>query len=238
MANVKQESVESNCEGSDAWLAHWSIDKKIKKEEEEANEFSVKDELKNSDKQSENDNLVINSVNKGRKRSLRRAKSSKRSRRTVQDKSKNSNDLTLFEKELENARVTNNIENLCEYQCRTCKDTFIERVSLTKHFKMTNHALVIPGSLNKHLIKIVAHDCHLCCKRILCDKSTIISHLRKVHKISLKEYAAKTDAVYKKVDPKFATKIRLISDHRGQNKIYIKSKTEPTISIADALKHS
>ncbi len=237
MANVKQESVESDCEGiSDAWLAYWSNDKKIKKEEEEVNEFSVKDELEDSDNDKENDNLDIISVNSGSKKSLCRARSAKRSCRRREAKSENSNDLTLFEKELKNAPLTNKVENLCKYQCQICNNIFIERSSMSRHFKKTNHALVTQGSLNNYLIKIVAHNCHLCSKRILCDKITIISHLKNAHKMSLKEYAAKTGAIYKdEKNMKFATKIRLTDKNQ---KINVKSKTEPTISIADALKHS
>ncbi len=113
------------------------------------------------------------------------------SRRTINDSKQ------LWKKDLLNASVSNTIANLCEYKCPICESTFASRISMSYHFKKSQHAQVSQGKVNNNLIKIVAHKCNLCLKKVLCDKTTILNHMRQKHSISsLSEYSEKANIKY------------------------------------------
>ncbi len=99
--------------------------------------------------------------------------------------------LQPWRKTLESAVVSENVESLCEYQCPKCRKVYSESSNLSKHYTKTSHVIIKRGELNNYLIKIVAHQCHMCDKNLLCDSTVLSSHVVKHHKISLKEYVAK-----------------------------------------------
>ncbi len=90
--------------------------------------------------------------------------------------------------------MTVNVANLCEYQCPKCNKYYSGRLYLKVHFKTCNHVAYRKGDLNKYLVKIVAHKCHFCSKNILCDMSTILSHVQYYHSIpTCKAYCQKAN---------------------------------------------
>ncbi len=102
------------------------------------------------------------------------------------------NKRVLFKKALEQATVSDCVENLCKYQCPKCMRNFVSRGSIGEHFKKTKHLPVMGAKQverNDYLTKIIAHECKICSKKILCDRDTILSHMRNKHKMkSLLDY--------------------------------------------------
>ncbi len=249
MAKVKLEhSDTSECEGSDVWLAHWSnpSQARLKKEEpydKKSNQISIKAELQNSDEMetvSSESELEADKVQASAKRfnldhksdigkkckSQSRAKVAESKDSNIESQNKNTRCSSSLEEQLLTSTVSNTVENLCKYQCRECKEFHWGRVSLSRHLKKTNHAIITQGSLNKYLVQVVAHKCYICMEKILCDKATIANHLKRKHKMPLKEYADNTDVVsLKRSHLVLATKIRL-------------EDSESTMTFSEALKHA
>ncbi len=118
-----------------------------------------------------------------------RSRNSKKTKVTVGDKETK---FTLGQKALQKARVSEVVGNLCEYQCPKCYNTYYNIESLHKHFRITKHGSMSTfGSIN-YMIKFVAHQCHICSKRIRCERSVISIHVVKRHKYdALKTYCDK-----------------------------------------------
>ncbi len=106
---------------------------------------------------------------------------------------KQSTPLVSWRKALESAVVSETVGSRCKYQCPKCKRVFRESSNLARHYKKTRHVIWKRGELNNYLIKIVAHQCRMCHKKLLCDYTTLYSHFAQSHKITFKEYIGKTD---------------------------------------------
>ncbi len=249
MAKVKMEQDDSACEDSDAWLAHWSnaSEARIKKEEaydEKPYQLSIKTEFQEIDDEMEvlssgsgvethcvqTSQTRFNLDNKsdvGKKsKSQSRAKAAESKESNIESRNDNARYAVSLKEQLLTATASEKVDNLCKYQCQECKEFHWGRESLSRHFKKTNHAIITQGSLNKYLVEVVAHKCLLCLDKMLCDKATIASHLKRKHNISLKEYAEKTDVVYiTRNDRVQSTKIRL--EH-----------SQKIMTISEALKHA
>ncbi len=98
-----------------------------------------------------------------------------------------------WRKTLECAPLSDSVKSLCKYQCPKCKEVYSGSTNILKHFSKSRHVIWKRGELNNYLIKIVAHQCHMCHKKLLCDYTTLYSHFVSSHKITFTEYIAKTD---------------------------------------------
>ncbi len=86
--------------------------------------------------------------------------------------------------------VTNEIGNMCKYQCQNCDKIFESKTKLYFHFKGTGHHGKSSGrKRNTYLINAVMHECKICLKKIRCENKFIRLHLRNVHQgKTLEEY--------------------------------------------------
>ncbi len=174
MALVKQEREEEL--DSDAWLKQWSDTKQEIKEEDD-----IKPDLSKFEKNATDFKKEPLDISK---------KASKGNAKTVEN-------VHSFQEKLECAPVSNEVANLCEYQCPKCKKIYKSANLMRTHFRVTKHVLLQRGELNKFLIKITSHQCLLCSKKLFCDKQTLLYHFVFRHKIhSLEEYSLKTKARY------------------------------------------
>ncbi len=80
----------------------------------------------------------------------------------------------------------NLIGNLCVRKCNDCGLQFSCLSSLLRHQKALSHKNVTCNQDN--FVKKVFHKCKICNKTIICEMSSIYSHVKKSHKLSLKEY--------------------------------------------------
>ncbi len=114
-------------------------------------------------------------------------------------------ELRVTQESLENAKVCDTVASMCQYKCKECEKVFINRTSIGRHFKRTKHDFMGQKNLNKYLVSVVAHKCHICSEKILCDKSVIRSHLRNKHNMeSLKDYINIMNVRYEKLEDKKA----------------------------------
>ncbi len=107
-----------------------------------------------------------------------------------------------FRETLDNALVSKNVANLCEYQCPKCETMFQSQKQFGDHISKTKHASIPLGSFKKHLLKIVTYKCEICSLKMICDRITISSHVNKRHKISMLEYYSQTGAKSEKMKQK------------------------------------
>ncbi len=92
------------------------------------------------------------------------------------------------------APVSDSVGNLCQYRCPKCHTIYSLWDSLYRHLKETRHALPTRTIKSNTLVKIVAHNCFICSKKVLCDRPSIRNHLRQHKMRSIKEYVDKTKA--------------------------------------------
>ncbi len=215
-SNIKTEDVfEQNGKNSneDQWLFEWSNDQNtdlVKKEDKKPSTSDIKMEA--DSEQSDKNESGISSRGNGSRNELQttidttnmvgdKNKSRKRTSTLVNRNAKASlkNDKVAyllesqsFEEVLKHAKVSETVENLCEYQCPKCGKLFRAKRSINYHLLKTKHGSELHKNSNDYLTKIVAHECHICSKRILCDKYIIHCHISKSHKIaSTKTYMDK-----------------------------------------------
>ncbi len=106
-----------------------------------------------------------------------------------QDVYKYSLHLDKLKSMLEEAKVTDKVENRCKYQCPECAEIFRSRTTIHHHFKRTKHADASKRPINEFLTDVVAHECRVCSKKILCDRTVIRQHVLHNHNgNSVKEY--------------------------------------------------
>ncbi len=81
-------------------------------------------------------------------------------------------------KDVRHAKVSGRIDNLCQFQCPTCKKIYTSRHSMCQHFLKTRHSkLEHRARMNTFLVKIVAYKCETCSKKLICERRTILEHL-------------------------------------------------------------
>ncbi len=203
VAPVKEESF-SNPAESDAGLLSWSTPKcEIIKEEDRKPDMSqFESDVDNSSSDGESDESISNNS------------SSKNCEMAVENKSVNVNEARrrkiigetqlkagikklpsskpysyhTWVEVLENSPVCNSVSNKCEFQCLKCPLVFTSRGYLYRHLRKT-HAELSMKDFKRHLVKIVAHECQICSKRILCEKVSISYHIKAEHNVrSLQAY--------------------------------------------------
>ncbi len=177
MALVKQENDTDVMDDSDndTWLLKWS------NPEVEVKSEDIKPTIKIEVNNTESKTLFTTEFN------------NKFSEKTRKSRNKNGNQVHQWKEAIKIAPVSDLVTNLCMFQCPKCNGVFKCRKSFYKHLHQTKHTTVLRGSINNFLIKIVAHKCGICEKKILCDKATIQSHIKSGHKIgSLQTYCIRT----------------------------------------------
>ncbi len=104
-------------------------------------------------------------------------------------------------KVLETGRLSaNQIGDLCTFKCPKCSRVFPSSHKFTLHCSKENCALKYERTTfgkYRYIAHVVVHKCKICSKLLLCDRTTIRSHVRSIsHKIkTLEEYATKTGCV-------------------------------------------
>ncbi len=91
---------------------------------------------------------------------------------------------------LEDANISDSVDNLCTFQCPKCEKVCESRYGFLKHLKQSKHALS-SKQIDSCLKDVIAHKCHICSRKVLCDKGTIVQHLSSHHNVTLKKYCHK-----------------------------------------------
>ncbi len=204
MQSVKQESnsftADVDC-NDDEWLSYWSNDKdKVKAEDLKPDKIKVED--------NERENFVSQLKKSKDKKISKSGQKDKRTEACTEAVGKNKSQSETFDvntveriyknpckhgnrhqcpslkEALVNAPVSETILNLCKYQCPKCRKIYMSRPLLSRHLKKT-HAFIDQGCFTKYLVKIIAHQCKNCHKKLLCDRTTILSHIRHKHKVKI-----------------------------------------------------
>ncbi len=103
----------------------------------------------------------------------------------------------LFSQVLQQVTVSNEIKNMCKYQCPNCQFECQSQRVLCYHFKKTKHECVSKRTICKSIVKLIAYECRICNKKMKCDVSDISSHIKNAHKITtLKQYSDKIHGEY------------------------------------------
>ncbi len=205
MASVKQECESDSIASDDNWLFEWSNPQNHESVKVEAN-FEIKSELIGNEN-SENSNMDVKIHRKTSiTHKIQKERATPRiSGEDIGEKLKNKlgkRNVLLHGKDdiltkslqwkeaLKQAEVSDAVANLCEFQCPKCNVSFAAKKSLYVHLRTTKHATSSKNkNVNTYVTKIVAHECHICSKRLLCDKTVILSHIKNSHKIrSLNTY--------------------------------------------------
>ncbi len=216
MALVKEEyDSDSESSNGDKWLALWanSEEETIKKEEVESKEtlMEITDDISEEDglekpvkHERMKGDIVENSKSftssktrneyneEGKEDTHEVQKETNKSKRKVKSKKVSNNSMHLAKNEslLEEAEITDKVENLCKFQCPKCAVIFMSRTSIYQHFRKTKHADTSKGEIYEYLTDIVAHKCRICSKKILCDRTIIGNHALSSHNLtSVKEYS-------------------------------------------------
>ncbi len=189
MATVKEEAEDFD----DYWLSQWTnYDKdKIKLEDiKTETKINIKRETGGNDVKDctkPKNAIKLLGKSKGKKRSI--SSTSQESMKIKNPKSHGQCTEPNLKKSLEQGKICDSVASMCQYQCKECDKVFINSKSLRHHFNKYKHGLAGRKNLYKYLVSIVAHKCHICSEKILCDKSIISYHLRNKHNMkSLKEY--------------------------------------------------
>ncbi len=103
----------------------------------------------------------------------------------------------------DSVNVTRKFANLCRFRCKLCDFERNGRFNIIYHSKIC-HPKEYTGKkrdLFKHVyqrIKTTWHLCHVCDKKILCEKIDICGHARTVHGLSATQYGSIAEKVEEK----------------------------------------
>ncbi len=105
------------------------------------------------------------------------------------------------QEQLKKSEVSNDfLGNMCKFKCPECHRNFASFSSFRKHgddkkciFDSTLH------NRSKYTIEAVSHQCKICKSNMLCDMNIIQQHVKKLHKMTLKEYSNKTGCVVQSI---------------------------------------
>ncbi len=209
MSQVKEEKVKIEACMEDAWLHYWS-NANEEREEKDTKEHLVMAKGESKDINDSADEKVTKDKDGIRSHTLITANGDKKQisctgngektagkysqPKQVQEKRKSgalkrSTMFILKQRALERAAVSETISNLCEYQCPKCNKIYLTKNTFNRHLKKTQHATnSVLGSVINFMIKIVAHKCFVCKKRLVCETVVIREHLKKSHNVTLKVY--------------------------------------------------
>ncbi len=199
MATVKKECELEDTE-SDTWLSYWANPQEEIKKEDIKQEQIVKNEILEDHLTPTAKDELINKelgVFSDECGSFGEQENEiDKTRKVIKEKSSVSKNKVLFKGHKSrlvsfgNAIVSDKVADMCEYQCPNCKEFFLSKCSLRQHFRKTSHVQKTSASTyNVYLSKIVAHNCLLCHKTILCERNTIKDHLKFNHQISIERYS-------------------------------------------------
>ncbi len=97
-----------------------------------------------------------------------------------------------FEEMAKVAEVTDQIGNFCRYKCDHCNEHFAEKwPSMFAHLKNVHGSSPTKGCHEKHVIKVVMHECKGCGFKLLNDRHILRNHIQSHHQMTLSGYAAK-----------------------------------------------
>ncbi len=92
---------------------------------------------------------------------------------------------------LKNAKKTiSDAGNFCTFACQKCSHTFKSWSATRYHLKTMNHWSTSGRQWHHYLTDTVVHECKICKKEVLNDKSTITSHVN-FHQETFRSYADK-----------------------------------------------
>ncbi len=205
MASVKQECDSDGMDIDDNWLLEWSNNRAqdLIKTEELTIKSEVKDnaqtEMGNISRKTGKRQVKRKNVLKGHNDANKLNNKNERTKIQLANKKENASKIKIrnvsvpWKKALKHAKVNDAVSNLCEFECPECKNIFKGKQQMYTHLSVSKHASSTRRPVIHYLKKIVAHECRLCSKRILCDRSTIWDHLRFSHKLgSIKSYMYKS----------------------------------------------
>ncbi len=210
MTSVKQECEDAMVCNDDNWLSYWANSEKVVKvenikptnmksellQEESINKRNLigkGDKLENRKRKVKKDCLTTNAcyrikyrqdagkITEGEKENVKIKNLEIKASKKLQQS---------FESALKNAETTDKIANLCEYKCPKCNFTTSVRNTLYSHINRNKHESSEDQSgFNKYLTRIVAHECNVCSRKVLCERAFILRHIKYCHKIlSLSKY--------------------------------------------------
>ncbi len=99
------------------------------------------------------------------------------------------------------SNTTKEYANLLTLRCDKCKTVLRSWKRMQNHLKKCKNNSTIN---DKIIMQTIWHECKICKKKILCDKSLIMKHLYNVHEMGVKTYGklGKNDAFF---NPEFRT---------------------------------
>ncbi len=204
MTHVKHEIKKEEVIQSDSFLSYWVEPK------EEIKEFTKYDPELSNTNQSESDGSNVNGDKNQLHKPMPKSKETQsnnqnifagkkisgndlvaiknvNSKKKTKLSTKDTQNIASWKRDLENAPVSDSFKSLCKYQCPTCGKIFTGRARFSVHLLKNKHYEELRKKINDYLIEIVAHKCHICFKRLLCDNITLRDHLRQ-HHTSIQEY--------------------------------------------------
>ncbi len=120
------------------------------------------------------------------KRKEKRPTNRRRQSKIAEEKAKI---LLHLSRALERAPVSSAVASLCTFKCPECGKTYKSKYCLLRHFSVSKHVAPRPGVADRFEEDIVAHRCHICSQKVLCDRKTIHTHVLQKHQIcSIREY--------------------------------------------------
>ncbi len=105
--------------------------------------------------------------------------------------------IKFLERHVSTAPFSKTVANKCQFTCNACSYTNSLWSTFKNHLSRTGHG---PFKVQQYLTKIVLHQCHLCDKKMLCDKHHIQRHISGIHHMQMKDYSAKADAISREQD--------------------------------------
>ncbi len=95
--------------------------------------------------------------------------------------------------EAEGFPVTSKVGNLCQYTCQICKAGTTSWENCYSHIKKEHSSFKRKIVRQEWMTKRVLHECHVCKRRVDCDRRAIKAHVY-YHQLSLVEYTNKFSA--------------------------------------------
>ncbi len=95
-----------------------------------------------------------------------------------------------FRRIFKTAPVSKVIKNACVFRCPRCCKEFSSRFMTERHLKRERDRFPSGEKMSPFdcLKTIVSHKCEICQRLVLCDKSTIAAHLRRIHGQKMEMY--------------------------------------------------
>ncbi len=113
------------------------------------------------------------------------------------DKTGCSLEIPMAEKATMNGKkVDNSIGNFCRYTCHKCEHTSECWYLMQKHLKSTDHWSSSGKKWPQYISKTIVHECLICKKLLLNERTFMEEHLRNNHHLTLLKYTKKYNITY------------------------------------------